>query len=117
VTRLALAHNLQKFPHFVLFTLLEDGFLDSCAYYYHSFRDISDAVSGLGCIVNWIGVAEPEIQAIWTSRFVELQLPEIVEAFNEHDGRSDDRQISRLREDGQDIEEELLISRLIDFHV
>jgi hypothetical protein len=69
---LAIVHNLPKFGHFVSLPLLEDGFLVHFADYYHSFRDMSDAITGLGCFVNWIGLAEPEIQEIWMRHFVEL---------------------------------------------
>jgi hypothetical protein len=110
-------HSLPIFPHFVLLALLEDAFIDHFADRYHSFRAISDAITGFGCTVNWIGLPEPEIQAIWMSRFGQIQPPEKIEARADYDGFSDDREISRIGQDWHDIEEELFTSRSIVFHV
>jgi hypothetical protein len=93
----------------MVWSLLIQGFLHHFAEYYPAFHNVSDAITGLAFIVEWIGLAEREIQEFWMRSFLELQLPEIVEARNENDGYCHD-DIWAIRQDWEEIESKLEIN-------
>jgi hypothetical protein len=54
-------------------SLPKHGFLRNFAEYYPAFHEVSDAITGLVFIVNWVGLAEREIEETWRRRCRELQ--------------------------------------------
>jgi hypothetical protein len=93
----ALIHNFREFPDLI-------GVLQNIVPHSMMFQMPSLT---LPLIVNWIGLAEPDIQEFWMISLLEIQLPEIVEARNENDGTCHDQDIWSRLNDWKETESEL----------
>jgi hypothetical protein len=96
----ALIHNLREFPDLIV--VLQNIVPHSMMFQMPSLT--------LPLSVNWIGLAEPEIQEFWMISFLEIQLPELVEARNENDGTCHDDDIWSRLNDWKKTESELQIN-------